>query len=258
MNKRVCDLVLTKNIRLNHDNYLLELSSSTPLEEILPGQFVNVLVKDSPSTFLRRPFSVHDVNYKDQSFTILVKTVGDGTYHLVQEKVGNKIDVIFPLGNGFTRPEKGNKVLLVGGGVGIAPMMQLSRESKEIGAEVHILLGARSARDQILLDEFKLNGELYLTTNDGSLGVPGFVTDHPVLSGSEDFDCIYCCGPDPMMHAVAKRAKELNINCEVSLENMMACGFGVCLCCVTKTHEGNKCICTEGPVFNINELQWQI
>lgn len=258
MNKRVSDLVLTKNIQLNHDNYLLELKANWPLDEILPGQFVNVLVKDSPTTFLRRPFSVHDVFYDTNSFTILVKTVGEGTRHLVKEKVGAGIDVVFPLGNGFSRPKKGEKVLLIGGGVGIAPMMQLGRESKELGADVHILLGARSKRDHILLDEFKSHGELYLTTNDGSLEVEGFVTDHPVFSENKGFDRVYCCGPDPMMHAVAKRAKALAIDCEVSLENMMACGYGVCLCCVTKTTEGNKCVCTDGPVFNIKDLQWQI
>ena len=168
------------------------------------------------------------------------------------------ISCLFPLGNGFTLPAKGNKVLLIGGGVGIAPMMQMGRESKEKGADVHILLGARSAKDQILVDEFKKHGTVYLTTNDGSMGIEGFVTHHPIFNANEGFSSIYCCGPDAMMHAVAKKAKQLNINCEVSLENMMACGYGVCLCCVTKTNEGNKCVCTDGPVFNINELKWQI
>lgn len=258
MNKKVCDLIITKNIQLNHDNFLLELQAKHKLSEIRPGQFVNILIKNSPATFLRRPFSIHDIDYSTNSITILIKTVGEGTNHLVLEKVGNKLDVLFPLGNGFSTPEKGEKVLLIGGGVGIAPMMQLSRESKEIGADVHILLGARSKSDHILIAEFKLNGSVYLTTNDGSLGVEGFVTHHPVFSSDENFDRIYCCGPDLMMHAVAKKAKELSIDCEVSLENMMACGYGVCLCCVTKTTEGNKCVCTDGPVFNIKDLQWQI
>ncbi|MFA9391359.1 MAG: dihydroorotate dehydrogenase electron transfer subunit [Prolixibacteraceae bacterium] len=258
MKKTVCDLVITQNIQLNHDNYLLELQSANPIEAIVPGQFVNVLVKDSPNTFLRRPFSIHEVDYSTNSITILVKTVGNGTKQLVREKVGHTLDVVFPLGNGFTKPNPGEKILLIGGGVGIAPMMHLGREAKESGAEVHILLGARSKKDHVLLAEFEVFGPTYLTTNDGSLGINGFVTDHPVFSANQNFDRIYCCGPDPMMHAVAKKAKSLNIDCEVSLENMMACGFGVCLCCVTKTNEGNKCVCTDGPVFNINDLQWQI
>lgn len=258
MNKKVSELLLTNISQLNHDNFLLDLQTNEPLGHIEPGQFVNVLVKDEQSTFLRRPFSIHEVDYGSNSFSILVKTVGKGTYKLVQAKVGDKIDVVFPLGKGFSIPAEREKVLLIGGGVGIAPMMHLGREAKAAGAEVHILLGARSDKDQILLDEFKMHGTIHITTNDGSMGVKGFVTDHPVFDKNEGFDRIYCCGPDPMMHAVAKKAKNLAIDCEVSLENMMACGYGVCLCCVTKTNEGNKCVCTEGPVFNINDLQWQI
>lgn len=258
MNKTVSELTVSKNIQLNHDNFLIDLKSNKPLMSIKPGQFVNVLVKDSSSTFLRRPFSIHDVDYKQNSFSILVKTVGDGTYKLVESKVGETIDVVFPLGNGFSCPKEGEKILLIGGGVGIAPMMQMGRESNQLKAVVHTLLGARSKEDHILINEFKNNGEVHLTSNDGSLGVKGFVTDHPIFSDTEKFDRIYCCGPDVMMQAVARKAKQLSIDCEVSLENMMACGFGVCLCCVTKTNEGNKCVCTEGPVFNINDLKWEI
>lgn len=258
MKKKVCDLLVTKNIQLNHDNYLIELQSEEQLDNIIPGQFVNVLVRNSATTFLRRPLSIHDVNYSNQSFTLLIKTVGNGTIKMIETKVGEKMDVVFPLGNGFSRPSKDDKILLIGGGVGIAPMMQMSRESKEIGAEVHVLLGARSKDDHILIDEFQKYGTVHLTTNDGSLGVKGFVIHHEIMNDKEGFDRIYCCGPDPMMHAVAKRAKDLNVECEVSLENMMACGYGVCLCCVSKTTEGNKCVCTDGPVFNINDLEWQI
>jgi dihydroorotate dehydrogenase electron transfer subunit len=258
MNKTVGDLLVTKNIQLNHDNFLLELQSDKQLENLLPGQFVNVLVNDSATTFLRRPISIHEVDYSSNSFTLLIKAVGDGTNKLVQSKAGDLLNVIYPLGNGFTRPQSGEKILLVGGGVGIAPMMHMARESKELGVEVHILLGARSKEDHILIEEFRLQGEVYLTTNDGSLGTEGFVTQHEVMDIKNDFNRIYCCGPNPMMHAVARKAKELNVDCEVSLENMMACGFGVCLCCVSKTNEGNKCVCTDGPVFNINDLEWQI
>lgn len=258
MKKKVEDLLVSNNTQLNHDNFLIELQSNTPLGTIKPGQFVNILVKDSASTFLRRPFSIHDVNYKNNSFTVLVKTVGAGTFKLAEVEKGTHIDVVYPLGNGFTLPKQGQRVLLIGGGVGIAPMMQLGREAGELGAEVHILLGARSAKDHILLKEFEALGTLYLTSNDGTLGLNGFVTDHPAFSRKKAYDKIYCCGPDPMMHAVAKKAKILEIDCEVSLENMMACGYGVCLCCVTKTKKGNECVCTEGPVFNINDLEWQI
>lgn len=258
MKKEVCDLKVMNNTRLNHDNFLIELKPKSSLDSIKPGQFVNILVNDSPGTYLRRPFSIHDVNYSSNTFSVLVKTVGNGTVKLSMLKEQDSLSVIYPLGNGFTLPEQGDKILLVGGGVGIAPMMLMARESLKLGAEVHILLGARSELDHILLDEFNAVGTLHLTTDDGTLGAKGFVTQHEVMSEKWKFDRFYCCGPEPMMHAVAKRAKTLKTGCEVSLENMMACGFGVCLCCVTKTHDGNKCVCTEGPVFNINDLQWQI
>ncbi len=258
MNKKVCDLKITKHTQLNYNNFQLELKCSELIENIIPGQFINVLVKDSANTFLRRPFSIHDVDYEKNTITILVKEVGEGTAKISHSKVGDSLNVVFPLGNGFTIPTRVNKVLLIGGGVGIAPMMHLSRELKKSGSDVHILLGAKTKQDHILIDEFSQQAHVHITTDDGSLGTKGFVVNHSILDGEIKFDFIYCCGPEVMMQSVAKKAKSLNIECEVSLENMMACGFGVCLCCVTKTKEGNKCVCSEGPVFNINELEWQI
>jgi len=258
MNKTVCDLIITKHTQLNYNNFLLELKCPETIENIKPGQFINVQVKDSSKTFLRRPFSIHNVDYLQNTFLVLVKEVGEGTAKIVHSKVGDSLSVVFPLGNGFTKPHKGKKVLLIGGGVGVAPMMHLGRELKQDGCDVHILLGAKTKEDHILLDEFSRYGNVYITTDDGSLGVKGFAVQHPILDGNAKFDHIYCCGPEVMMRSIAKRAKLLNIDCEVSLENMMACGFGVCLCCVTKTKDGNKCVCSEGPVFNINELEWQI
>ncbi|MDA3880479.1 MAG: dihydroorotate dehydrogenase electron transfer subunit [Prolixibacteraceae bacterium] len=258
MKKEVSDLLVTGNRKLNHDNFLIELKAATQVAEMHPGQFVNVKVDNSPDTYLRRPLSIHDINESSNTFSLLVKVVGEGTKQLSLIKEGETLNVVFPLGNGFKIPAKDEKILLVGGGVGIAPMMHMARESVKNGAEVHILLGARSKIDHILLDEFKDFGYVHITTDDGTLGTKGFVVDHAVFSGKETFNRIHCCGPEPMMKAVARMAKRMNTECEVSLENMMACGFGVCLCCVTKTTEGNKCVCTEGPVFNINDLEWQI
>jgi dihydroorotate dehydrogenase electron transfer subunit len=146
----------------------------------------------------------------------------------------------------------------VGGGVGIAPLFLLAKELKNVGIRPHILLGARSLNDHILIDQFNQYGEVYLTTDDGTLGTKGFVIDHEIWNNTLQFGKIFCCGPDAMMKAVAFKSEKLKIDCEVSLENMMACGFGVCLCCVTKTNEGNKCVCTDGPVFNSSELKWLI
>ena len=126
----------------------------------------------------------------------------------------------------------------------------------EQGIEPTFLLGARTQNDLLMLDEFKKYGRVFITTEDGSIGEKGFVTNHSVLQ-QELFDRISTCGPTPMMKAVARLALEKGIDCEVSLENLMACGVGACLCCVEKTTEGNLCVCKEGPVFNIKRLLWQ-
>ena len=149
-----------------------------------------------------------------------------------------------------------HKALLVGGGVGVAPLLYLGAQMKEQGVEPTFLLGARTANDLLMLDEFKKYGRVCVTTEDGSEGEKGFVTNHSLLQ-QEHFDMIYTCGPTPMMKAVARYAKEKGIACEASLENLMACGLGACLCCVEKTTEGNLCVCKDGPVFNINRLLWQ-
>jgi dihydroorotate dehydrogenase electron transfer subunit len=256
MNKKVSEFQVIENIKLNYNNFLINLQPNTIIEKIQPGQFVNILIQNSTSTFLRRPFSIFDVNYDENTLSLLVKIAGPGTKKLVDVKIGDSLNLIFPLGTGFSQPKQNEKILIVGGGVGIAPLMFLSRVAKETGTEVHILLGARTIQDHILIEDFKKYGNVYITTDDGSYGTKGFVNTHEVFESKIIFDRIYCCGPEPMMKAVANKAYSMNIDCEVSLENMMACGFGVCLCCVTKTVEGNKCVCTEGPVFNLKYLKW--
>ena len=150
-----------------------------------------------------------------------------------------------------------DKLLLVGGGVGTAPMLYLGEQLARKGCKPTFLLGARSDKDLLQLEQFAAYGEVYTTTEDGSHGEKGYVTQHSILSQIR-FEQIYTCGPKPMMVAVAKYAKSKGINCEVSLENKMACGVGACLCCVENTSEGHLCVCKEGPVFNINKLLWQI
>lgn len=119
-----------------------------------------------------------------------------------------------------------------------------------------VLIGTRTVKDIILKEEYEKYAAVYYTTEDGSYGEKGYPTQHTILT--EQFDHIFCCGPEPMMKAVARYAYSKHIDCEVSLENTMACGIGACLCCVNDTKEGHKCVCTDGPVFNINDLKWQI
>ena len=184
--------------------------------------------------------------------------VGDGTKQLGKVKAGDTINVMLPLGNGFTIPSHpSDKLLLVGGGVGTAPMLYLGEQLAKNGSKPTFLLGAKTDKDLLQLEQFATYGDVYTTTEDGSHGEKGYVIQHSILN-SIQFEQIYTCGPKPMMMAVAKYAKSKNIACEVSLENMMACGVGACLCCVENTAEGHLCVCKEGPVFNINKLLWQI
>jgi len=255
MTKRIESLRIIENKRLNKDIFTLELSSPGRIPEMKPGQFVQLKIEGSPGTFLRRPFSVHDVNYPQNTFKILVQIAGRGTDTLSRLGNGDLLNLIYPLGNSFTLPEKDKKVLLVGGGCGIAPLLFLGKYIKSTGFAPDILLGFRDSTRIIEYDEYSELGRVFLTTEDGSLGKEGIVTDHPVLM-SEGYGTIYCCGPESMMHVVAGYCKAKGIKCEVSLENLMGCGIGACLCCVVDTVRGNLCSCTDGPVFNINDLKW--
>lgn len=258
MKKYISDWTVTANTRLNPNHCLLQLTLDEEIPLMNPGQFVQVQIPDSPTTFLRRPISVHQIDRKKNELWLLVQLVGKGTRKLSQLHSGDRLSLVYPLGNTFTLPEQVNsKVLLIGGGVGIAPLLYLGSCLKAQGITPEFLLGARSQSDLVQLGEFEKTGTVHITTEDGSLGEKGFVSNHSVLLQGQA-DRIYSCGPKPMMVAVARYAKEFNISCEVSLENHMACGIGACLCCVEKTTQGNQCVCTEGPVFNINQLTWLI
>ena len=175
---------------------------------------------------------------------------------LAELKAGDLLNCLLPLGNGFTAARQGERVLLIGGGVGVAPLLYMGAEMQGKGIEPTFLLGARRAGDLLLLDVFKRFGRVFVTTEDGSEGEKGFVTSHSILQ-SEQFDRISTCGPTPMMKAVARLAKEKGIDCEASLENLMACGLGACLCCVEKVRgRVNVCVCKDGPVFDTKRLLW--
>ena len=253
MTKQIADFKLVEKQDFGR-SVLLRLRSEQPLSAIQPGQFVQVRVDDSPSTYLRRPISIHDVDFQKNEISLLVQQVGEGTRHLAQAKEGDVINMVFPLGNGFTCPEVGEKCLLVGGGIGIAPLFYFAKVLKENGITPSLLLGGKTETDLLRLSDYQQLGETFVTTEDGSLGEKGFVTMHSIWQ-KQSFDKIYVCGPKPMMKAVAKLADEKSVWCEVSLENLMACGLGACLCCVEDTVDGNVCVCKEGPVFNTRRLK---
>lgn len=234
---------------------LLRLRADGPLPEVLPGQFAQVRIDRSKTTFLRRPISICSASAAEGEVELLVRRAGAGTDELLRTPAGGRVNLLLPLGRGFSIPGRSDaSVLLVGGGVGVAPMLALGVRLKELGFSPEFLLGARTASDLLLLDRFEALGPVHVTTDDGSAGTRGVVTAHKRMHSPADM--VYVCGPKPMMVAVAAAAAKIGAPCEVSLENMMACGLGACLCCVEKTVRGNVCVCTEGPVFNTNQLTW--
>lgn len=254
--KVVRDFLLSANVELTPRFSFLTFQGELP-EGIRPGQFAQVRIDDSPTTFLRRPISINYADRDTGTLRLLVRRAGDGTNHLCDMEPGSSVNMMLPLGNGFRLPDQeGSRPLLVGGGVGVAPLMMLGKELAGKGIRPTFLLAARTADELLLLDEFRGIGDVLTATDDGSSGEKGFAHQHSALSGSGPWSIIYCCGPAPMMKGVAAAAKKAGVACEVSLENMMACGLGACLCCVEKTVRGNVCVCTEGPVFNINDLTW--
>jgi dihydroorotate dehydrogenase electron transfer subunit len=256
LKKLVQDLQVVDTIRLNRRHFILELLAPDKFPLILPGQFVQALVEDSPSTFLRRPFSIHSVDYAKNTLRLLVQIKGPGTSHLAKLKTHDHLNLIYPLGNSFSLPFT-KDVLLVGGGCGVAPLLFLAQFLSQNKIHPTILLGFRTREEVSEIEEYSKFGKVNVITDDGTEGEKGLVVDHSIFQRERvSFKKIYCCGPDAMMKAVAKIARMQKVECEVSLENTMACGFGVCLCCITPTDKGNERVCVEGPVFNINRLKW--
>lgn len=252
--KQIFNAVILENLALSdrYSRLRLQLPEECSSLEVAPGQFVEIKVDDSASTYLRRPISICDYDAKTLQMTLLVRRAGDGTEHLCNQSEGSSINMVGPLGNGFTIPASGANALLAGGGIGVAPLMLLGKKMKEAGVKVAFLLAARTASEILMLDEFRSVGDVAVSTDDGSMGESGYAAENSVLRKKHDLVCV--CGPKPMMLGIARKAKETDSPCEVSLENLMACGLGACLCCVEPTLKGNLRACVEGPVFNTEML----
>lgn len=217
-----------------------------------PGQFVEVAVDRAP-VLLNRPFSVY--NSTDKALELLVAPIGRASTVLGEYAEGDTLRVIMPLGHGFSAAPAGSRVLLVGGGVGIAPLFYQMLRLKAAGAVPTVIFGARTAPDRWLCERFEAECTFHICTDDGSYGFHGLVTQHPAFAPA-NYDLIQICGPKPMMKACATAANGAGVDTELSLENHMACGLGACLCCVEDTIDGNVCVCKNGPVFNLNALKW--
>ena len=257
MKKFQTDMTVARNRLVGPCATLLTLQYPGNLPDMVAGQFAELQVP-SAKVLLRRPISIHAIDRTNNLVEFLIQIVGEGTQSLADAKSGDKINVLLPLGNGFNyRSTHVAKPLLIGGGVGVAPLLFLGQEFAEHGIRPTFLFGGRTNDLILRKEEFQKYGDLFMTTEDGSAGEKGFVTNHSLLMDSEAFDRIYACGPTPMLKAVARWAQEHEMACEVSLEHKMACGIGACLCCVEDTADQvNVCVCKEGAVFEIDRLKW--
>ena len=252
---------ILSNKKISHTYYKMTLDAPYIARIALPGQFVQIKCSDSLEPLLRRPFSIHRVN---GNIEILYETVGRGTEILSNKKEGDKIDVLGPLGNGFRLPRTTKiepRAIIIAGGVGVAPLVYLAEELAKKYIKTIVLIGAKT-KDLILCEKDfkKAVPEVYVSTDDGTYGSQGFVSKlfHKILKTVESrFDTVvYVCGPRGMLKCIAEICQERNFECQVSLEEKMACGTGVCLGCVVKTKSGNKLACKDGPVFDSSELLW--
>lgn len=237
--------------------FSLWLETESIAKEAVPGQFVSVYSKDK-SRMLPRPISICEADKENGKLRLVYRVVGEGTDEFSHLTKGDQLEIIGPMGNGF--PLKGEKPLLMGGGIGVPPMVQLGKTLKANGCtQVQTIAGYRD--ELFLTEELGAFGAFYVATEDGSAGTKGNVLDAVREQGIEA-DVIYACGPKPMLRAIKSYAEEKGIECYLSMEERMACGIGACLACVCQSKEKdehsqvhNKRVCKDGPVFLSTEVE---
>ena len=236
---------ITENVNLTENVLRMKLAGETC--GIACGQFVNILLD---GFYLRRPISVCDCN--DGELTIIYKVVGKGTEKMAQLSVGEELDILTQLGNGYNTEKSGEKPLLVGGGVGVPPLYLLAKNLIAEGKDVTVILGFNTKSEIFYEQEFKeLGATVLVATADGSYGIKGFVTD--AMNGVS-YTYVYSCGPEPMLKALYAKCETSG---QFSFEERMGCGFGACMGCSCKTVTGYKRICKDGPVLEKEEILWE-
>ena len=245
------DCELVEKYQLTPTIYDFRLRNPALAALTKPGQFVQVLV---PSKTLRRPISVCDV--EGDVIRLVFEVRGEGTALMAQTRVGETVNIIAPLGHGFTL-NPNEKTIFIGGGIGVPPMLY---SAKQCGSNAIVINGFRHKEAVILEEDFRqAAGRVIITTDDGSYGIHGFVTQ-PLAEVIEGADRICACGPTPMLRNIAKMAQQYGVPCEVSLEQRMACGVGACLGCAVAVKDGDRVVyrhvCKDGPVFSSEAVAW--
>ncbi len=254
--KRIVTAKVYKNIQLNSTLKLMEVIAPEIAAEAVPGQFVNVKVTKGIAPLLRRPFGVADVCVPRGSITLIYRVIGEVTKQMTELKPGDKLSIVGPLGQGFDLAA--TKPLIVGGGTGLAPLLMLAKFGFGNG-RADLLIGGRNQEEVVCWQKlYQGNVEnIYLTTDDGSMGTKGTVMAELNDLLTKDYDCVYVCGPAPMMRAVAEASSKAGKKCQVSLERYMACGLGACLACSCEGIGKRVKVCQDGPVFWAQEVgEW--
>ncbi len=235
------------NSRIAHKTFEMVLKGDTSKIKN-PGQFLNIKIDDSYQNFLRRPISIS--SYKENYITIIYKIFGEGTKRLSSKKLSDQLDILSPLGNGFSIDETKERTLLIGGGVGVPPLLGVAEELKCKGKKFDVVIGFNTKIDVFLEAKFRaLGARVYVATMDGTYGHKGNVVDI-IKNLNIEFDYYYACGPERMLHALVEEGYEG----QLSFEERMGCGFGACMGCTHKTLDSYKRICKEGPVLESKEV----
>ena len=254
---------LIKKQEIIKDIYKFSVKAPEIVETAKPGNFIEIRVTEGIDPFLRRPISIYNLDKENGILEFIFQVKGKGTEILSKKEEGADVDIIGPLGHGTFKFEKYKNIAVIGGGIGIFPLYELSKEAKQNDIKVNCYLGFRNKNFVMLEKEFEeITDNLTITTDDGTYKEKGFAIDYLIKDmESEKYECIYACGPLPMLKAIQKYANENNIDCQISLEEKMACGLGVCLGCAVKTAKSPKDapeywhVCKGGPVFQAKDVE---
>lgn len=248
--------VITEQKEIATDIFSMWIQTDAIAKEAVPGQFISLYSSDK-SRMLPRPISICQIDREKGRIRLVYRIAGKGTEEFSGCRAGDTLEIVGPLGNGFPLDKKYESVFLVGGGVGIPPMVELAGK---LPGEKLVVAGYRN-RELFLKEELEKGGNLYIATEDGSVGTKGNVLD-AIRENQLSAQAIFACGPTPMLRALKAYAEEQGIDCYLSLEERMACGVGACLACVCRsmdvdahTHVKNKRICKDGPVFSSDEIE---